>query len=160
MKYITHTICVVFCLWIVSCNNNTSLPANLNTKASLPDSFKFSPAGLKVITTFINREQGTMSTLYGNALALQQAIDSNKRLIAGELFTLVTWKQQPDQHWFGAKIPCDLLSVEILKTNHIGDTIATNYERYEGKTLVPDSDISRRSERIHFILDERPSVMP
>ena len=57
---------VFFCLLICSCNNSDNLPNNINTRASFPDSAKFSPAGLKVITSFINRKVGTMSILYGN----------------------------------------------------------------------------------------------
>jgi hypothetical protein len=101
-----------------------------------------------------------MSTLYGNPLALQKAAGLNKALAGGELFTLVTWKQQPDAHWFGANIPGDLQWVEILKTSSNGASVVFNYERYEGKTLVPNSDTLYKSERIKFMLDQRPSVMP
>ena len=58
-----------------------------------------------------------MSTLYGNHWHCKKAKDLNKALVGGESFTLVTWKQQPDEHWFGANIPGDLQSVEVLKTN-------------------------------------------
>jgi hypothetical protein len=101
-----------------------------------------------------------MSTLYGNPLALQKAAAFNKELAGGELFTLVTWKQQPDAHWFGASIPGHLQSVEILKTQSNGTNVVFNYGRYEGKTLVLNSDTLYKSERIKFILDQRPSVMP
>jgi len=100
-----------------------------------------------------------MSTLYGNGLALQKAIGFNKELVSGELFTLVTWKQQPDEHWFGANIPGDLQSVEVLKSNSNGAIVVLNYQRYEGKTLVLTTDTLDKSERIKFILDQRPSVM-
>jgi len=151
---------VLFCLLAGSCSNNADLPGNINTTASFPDSVQFSPADLKVITSFINRKLGTTSTLYGNPLALQAAIGYNKNLTGGELFTLVTWKQQPDKHWFGANIPGDLQSVEVLKTKSTGTTVLTDYQRYEGKTLVLHSDTTNKNERIKLILDQRPSVMP
>lgn len=160
MKIMTPKVWVFFCLSICSCNNTDNLPNNINTKASFPDSNKFSPAGLKVITSFINRKVGTMSTLYGNQLALQKAIGFNKEFVSGELFTLVTWKQQPDKHWFGANIPGDLQSVEVLKTTSNGATVVLNYQRYEGKTLVLNSDTLYNSERIKFMLNHKPSVMP
>ncbi len=160
MKNITYTVWVSIYILISSCINNANLPDTINTKASFPDSINFSPSGLKVITSFINKKNGTMSTLYGNSLALQKAIAFNKEVVGGESFTLVTWKQQTDAHWFGAKIPGDLHSVEIVKTNSNGITVLINYERYEGKIRVLNSDTLYKSERIKFILDQRPSVMP
>ena len=101
-----------------------------------------------------------MSTLYGNALALQKSKDLSEALVGGESFTLVTWKQQPDEHWFGANIPGDLKSVEVLKSNSNGAIVVLNYQRYEGKTLVLTTDTLDKSERIKFMLIQRPSVMP
>jgi hypothetical protein len=160
MKIRTHSFWIFVCLLIGSCGNNTDLAGNINTRASIPDSAPFSPAGLKVITSFINRKLGTTSTLYGNSMALQSAIRSNKNLAGGESFTLVTWKQQPDGHWFGADIPGDLQSVEVLKMESTGSSVVTAYQRYEGKILVPNSDTTYNNKRIKFILDQRPSVMP
>ena len=101
-----------------------------------------------------------MSTLYGNPLALKAATGLNKALVGGEAFTLVTWKQQPDEHWFGASIPGDLEMVEVLKANSEGPAVVFNYERYEGKALVRSPDTLHNSERIKFILGQQPSVMP
>jgi hypothetical protein len=160
MKNRTHKACVVFCLLIYSCNNNTRLPGNINTRASLPDSIQLTVSGLKVLTTFINRKAGTTSVLYGNPLALREAAGLNKEVVGGEIFTLVTWKQQPDTHWFGAQIPGDFLSAEQLKTDSAGQAVVLNYRRYEGNRFVPDSDTLYKSGRIRFILAQRPSVMP
>ena len=160
MNNMTHPLCLFFCLLLFSCNHNGELPDNINTKASFPDSIPFSPAGLKVLTSFINPKDASMSTLYGNPLARQKAIGLHKALAGGELFTLVTWKQQPDKHWFGANIPGDLQSVEVLKTNSNGATVVIHYQRYEGSALVPNPDTLHANERIKFMLDQRPSVMP
>jgi hypothetical protein len=160
MKNITLPLGIFFCLLICSCKHNANLPDNINAKASFPDSTPYRPAGLKVITTFINRKDTTMSTLYGNPLALQKAIGLNRDVAGGELFTLVTWKQQPDAHWFGANIPGDLQSVEVLKTNSNGDKVVLNYQHYVGKNLVLLADTLYTSERIKFILNQSPSVMP
>lgn len=160
MKNMSQKLWVFLCLLICSCNYNADLPDNINTRASFPDSAKFRPAGLKVITSFINRKAGTMSTLYGNQPALQKAIGFNKEFVPGELFTLVTWKQQADKHWFGANIPGDLQSVEVLKTHSNGARVVLDYQRYEGRTLVQHADTLKNSERIRFMLNQRPSVMP
>jgi hypothetical protein len=57
------------------------------------------PAGW-VVTSWIDPRNATMSTLYGN--------------------TLVTWKQAPDEHWFGAKIAALPGVVQDLKTGQPG----------------------------------------
>jgi len=160
MNDITNNICLSICLLICACCNNANTSNNINIKASLPDSFEYSPDDLKVITSFINKQLGTMSTLYGNQLALQKAIGFNEDVLADEVFTLVTWKQQPDAHWFGANIPGDLLSVEVLESTLNNDTVVINYLLYEGKNLALNTDPLHRSERIKFILDKKPSVMP
>jgi hypothetical protein len=160
MKNLTCCLSAFFCLLICSCNNNDDVPDNINAKASLPYSAKFSTAGLKVITSFIDNKAGTMSTLYGNEPALQKATSLNQSMVRDALFKLVTWKQQPDEHWFGAGIPGDLQSLEILKTAPGGDSGVLNYQRYQGKTLVLNTDTMHQSERIKFILSQRPSVMP
>ena len=160
MGNLTNSFYLFFSLFIFSCGSNSNSSDNLNIKASLPDSFEHSPKDLKVITSFINKQLGTMSTLYGNQLALQKAIGFNEHVLADEVFTLITWKQQPDAHWFGANIPGDLLSIEVLETTVNSDTVVINYQLYEGKNLELNADPLHRSERIKFILDLKPSVMP
>ncbi len=159
MKNLTYLILAGFCLMLYACGDNTSNVELTNTKASLPASFNFSAAGLKVITTFINKKQGTMSTLYGNPLALKTAI-SGTNTVAGEVLALVTWKQQADVHWFGANIPGNLQSVEMIKTNSNGALAPIDYKRYEGKTLTLNADTMHQAERIRFIFNQKPSVMP
>ena len=79
-----------------------------------------------------------MSTLYGNEVALKAA--GTGTATAGEVFALVTWKQQADDHWFGAKIPADLVSVEYVKTAEAGNAIS--YQKFAGKNLVLSGDTS------------------
>jgi len=160
MKNMPYKICLFFFLLIYSCDSTSNKADNLNIEASFPDSFQYSPAGLKVISTHINKQVGTMSTLYGNPLALQKAIDFNEEVVAGEIFILVNWKQQPDAHWFGANIPGDLQSVEVIETILNSDKVVINYKLYEGKNLVLNTTTPHQSERIRFIMDQKPSIMP
>ncbi|MEO3402360.1 hypothetical protein AAFN85_00555 [Mucilaginibacter sp. CAU 1740] len=143
-------------LLLAACSNNK--PVKLfNTDAALPASPKYNLDGLKVITSFVNKTKGTASTLYGNDAALKSAIDANKTTSADEVFTLVTWKQQEDDHWFGAKIPSTVQSVEVLKTSTTG---TLDYSRLEGKELASPKDTLGQGERIAYILGQKPSVMP
>lgn len=154
-----YSLFAVCSLTFAACSDNK--PAELyNAKAALPSSPKYNLDGLKVITSFVNKTKGTASTLYGNDLALKSATDGNKTVGANEVFTLVTWKQQDDDHWFGAKIPSNVESVEVIKTTTSGNSVAVNYERLEGKELTLKKDPAGQTERIKYILGQKPSVLP
>lgn len=154
-----YSLLAVCTLMLTACSDNK--PAELyNTKAALPASQKYNLDGLKVITSFVNKTKGTASTLYGNDLALNSAIDGNKSIAANEIFTLVTWKQQDDDHWFGAKIPSDVESVEVIRTAPSGNNIAVNYQQLNGKALDLKTDTSGQAERVKYILGQKPSVLP
>jgi len=157
----SHILFAASILILSACNNRKPAEELLNKKAAIPTSFNFSKAGLKVITSSINKKEQTMSTLYGNDLALKTAISGSTSYLPGENLTLVTWKQQDDDRWFGAKIPGDLVSVEVVKTinSNTGRTIA-NYQRFTGKKLVADTDTAYQQERISYIFSQKPSVMP
>lgn len=142
-------------LALAACTGNTVL---VNNAAAIPASFNFGKMDYKVITSSINKKKGTMSTLYGNELALKASIADTGTIAPGEVFALVTWKQQADDHWFGANIPGNLQSVEYVKTADAGNKIS--YQRFEGKGLVLSADTSQSRERIKYILDQKPSVMP
>jgi hypothetical protein len=158
---ITYILFAAAVFILSACNNRKPAEELLNKKAAIPASFNFSKAGLKVITSSINKKEQTMSTLYGNDLALKTAISGSTNYPPGENLTLVTWKQQDDDRWFGARIPGDLLSVEVVKTigSNTGNTI-TNYQRFTGKELVANTDTAHQQERISYIFSQKPSVMP
>ncbi|OKS87582.1 hypothetical protein RG47T_3043 [Mucilaginibacter polytrichastri] len=142
-----------------SANNNNA--GTINARASLPDSLKFTALGYKVVTLSINKKLGTMSTLYGNKQALDNAIAGADDVKAGEAFALITWKQQDDDRWFGAKIPGNLQSVEMIKTAaDASGKVAIAYTHLEGKNLSPIADTLHNAERIKYIFDQKPSVMP
>ena len=139
-----------------SCKQHTDPDQLINSKASLPESFNLSALHQKVITSFINKRNSTMSILYGNEAASKTLGKDVQPGIANASYTLVTWRQQNDPHWFGARIPGDLLTVETLK---LGNNIA-NYQRYTGKNLGRLADTTGRSARISFILAQNPSITP
>jgi hypothetical protein len=143
-------------IMLTACTSTTNNIALVNDAASLPPSFNFGKMGFKVINSSINKKLGTMSTLYGNESALKAA--GTGAATAGEVFALVTWKQQTDDHWFGAKIPANLLSVEYVKTGETGNPVS--YQKFTGKNLVLSADTSNSQARIKYISDQKPSVMP
>ncbi len=158
MKSLAYILLASIVILLGACTNSTHHTSLVNEDASLPASFNFSKMGLKVITSFINKKQGTMTTLYGNETALQAAKSGSATTTTGETFALVTWKQKADDHWFGAKIPSNLQSVEYVKSTQPGN--AVSYQKFEGKTLVLSSDTSHNQERIKYILSQKASIFP
>jgi hypothetical protein len=133
----------------------------LNEAASLPPSFDFSKLGLRVLSTFVNRRQATTATLYGNDLARQAALGGTGAAQPGEVLALLTWRQQADPNWFGARIPGALQSLELLRTNP-GDAghPAVTYQCFRGKALTLQADTLHQQERIAYLLAQKPAVLP
>jgi hypothetical protein len=110
----------------------TDTPGLYNEAALLPDSLGGHPLRGKVITTFVHPQDSTMSTLYGNDLAVRSA-RSGLAYPAGAMIWLVTWSQREDPHWFGGMIPKTLKSIEIAGISSGGEF---RRRRYEGSGLV------------------------
>jgi hypothetical protein len=162
MKATTYTLIAGFSLMLCNCSVGSSNDEFINNEASLPSSLNIDHAGLKVISTFFNPKQKNTSLLYGNAQALANAISGQQKIIvAGQLFKLITWKSQSDANWFGANIPGELLTVEVLKTvGSEGQSAIIMYSRFKGKNMQPDSDTSHNQERVQFILRQKPTIIP
>ncbi len=143
-----------------SCQSGSKNIELFNEQAKLPETFKFDTLGLKVMSSYINKKSGTMSTLYANPFALSNALDGDKSHRAGEVLALVTWKQQADGNYFGADVPGDLQSVEIIKSAIAAKNVLVSYKKYTGKNLDSAPDTLQQEKRITYIFNQRPSVMP
>jgi hypothetical protein len=70
---------------------------------------------------YVNPEDHTMATLYGNETAIRSLNLRGAEAItapsyaSGAVLALVTWAQQEDPHWFGAPIPSELQSIEFVQ---------------------------------------------
>ncbi|HTD41693.1 MAG TPA: hypothetical protein VK671_13785 [Mucilaginibacter sp.] len=160
MKKTIYLMIAGAALFLNACSNPAENIEVINTKASLTPSFNFNRLGLRVIASSINKKQRTMSILYGNKAGLNAVGTGAKEISDGGVLTLVTWNQQEDAHWYGANIPGDLLSVELIKTKKNNNQVLFDYSRFEGKNLVLNTDTTGQSKRLKFILGQRPSVMP
>lgn len=158
------TIIALIGLLVLDACSQHGVPASqLNEAASLPTSFNFSKLRLRVLTSFINRRQATMATLYGNDLARQAAPKRIDSAQPGEVLALLTWQQQEDPHWFGARIPGALRSLELLRVVP-GPGLAGHptvmYQVFTGKNLILQADTLHRQERITFLLTQKLAVLP
>jgi hypothetical protein len=155
------TIALAGLLALSACSQ-TQVPAGqLNEAASLPPSFAFSKLGLRVLSTFVHRRQATTATLYGNDLARQAALGGTGAAQPGEVLALLTWRQQADPNWFGARIPGALQSLELLRTSPgaAGQPVVS-YQCFMGKDLTLKADTLHQQERIAYLLAQKPAVLP
>jgi hypothetical protein len=140
----------------------TSKPATsvINEQATLAGQLPYNPLAWKVITSSTNQRNATMSTLYGNDLAVAYARgNSSHDYPAGSVLALVTWAQRDDPHWFGARIPSAPQSVEFLTIPAAPGT-KPGYERYQGsplaRVIASDGDVTR----VEYLTMQRAAVMP
>jgi Cytochrome P460 len=139
---------------------NEQRPSTINTEATLTGKLPYNPLAWKVVTSWVNDRNGTMSTLYGNDIAVQYARSNAAHAYpAGSVLALVTWAQRDDTHWFGAKIPSGPQSVEFVvvpSTPASGPT----YQRYQGSPLALAAATSDDAARIDYLTAQRAAVMP
>jgi Cytochrome P460 len=147
-----------------SCGGSGAVTASINQRAALTGSLPWNPLGWNVITSSIDQRASTMSTLYGNDIAVRYArSNSQQDYPAGSVLSLVTWTQQDDIHWFGAKIPGQAKSVEFVSVTAGQDgQLSYSYESYEGSPLGRVSSAVGRSagSRAAYLLSQRAAVMP
>ena len=154
MKYFLFLIAGMI---LLSCGKRRT--NDYNAVAALPDTLLLQPNEWKVITSAINTTTHTMSTLYGNELAVKAARSGQGSYPAGALLSLVTWAQQPDDHWFGAIIPGAVKTVEqVLYT---AGSISPSYTKYTGNKLIKSTGNPEENQRrIAWMIQQRASVMP
>lgn len=145
-------------------NRRTSASQLINDKASLSGGLPLNPFQWRVVSSSINGRESTMCTLYGNDLAVQHArTDPQDPYPAGSILSLVTWFQQEDDHWFGARIPGGIKTVEFITVDSSPDKTPTyTYQSYEGTPLrkASNEEITDLNNRIKNVLSQRAAVMP
>jgi hypothetical protein len=151
-------------LWVgvTGCSNQTNLrvETRLNQAAALTGNLPSNPLQSRVITSWINKQDSTMSTMFGNDAAVQYArANAQGKYPVGAVVSVVTWSQQEDPRWFGGKIPQEPQAVEFVTVNGPG---AISYQRYEGSPLkqVASENGSDPNDRASYLLAQRAAVMP
>jgi hypothetical protein len=144
---------------LVGCTSKPPVSV-INEAATLTGQLPHNPFAWKVITSSINRRNATMSTLYGNDLAVAYARgNSGHDYPAGSVLALVTWAQREDPHWFGARIPSVPQSVEFVT---IPSTAGAGpaYQRYQGSPLARVTASDGDATRVEYLTTQRAAVMP
>ncbi len=135
-----------------------------NRAAALPADLPYQPLQWRVITSRVDKTQGTMSTLYGNDAAVDHARTAPQTPYPdGAVLALVTWDQQDDAHWFGGIIPGKIRTIEFVSVAAAnGGPAAFAYQSYTGSPLAkaPDQDATATQPRVDAITGLRAAVMP
>jgi hypothetical protein len=138
--------------------------ATINQSASLVGPLPANPLQWKIITSAINKADSTMSTLYGNDLAVGYArANSQHDYPTGSVLSLVTWTQREDDRWFGAKIPDRVKSVEFVFVDAAEDGRPSySYRDYQGTplTMVSEQKGFTPNDRTAYLLAQRAAVLP
>lgn len=133
----------------------------LNTKASVQrnDELKENPLLMHPLTSSVNPKDIIMSTLYGNDIALNYAKKNlGSNYPNGAVLYEVNWKQKPDELWFGANVPNEIISVEKITFK---EENSSEYEVFEGKPLKKiKRDSAIENSRKENIVSQRMAVSP
>ena len=141
---------------------NPRVVTTLNQDASKVSGFPGAAMHGRVITSWIDKSASTMSTLYGNDVAVNYARkNSDAAYPAGSQLSLVTWKETEDPRWFGGNIPAKVVSVEQVSVDASPEKKYA-YTRYEGEPAkgVESVAAATPSARAAFLLGQRAAVMP
>lgn len=157
-----YLLSAVLLLGVAGCADqvNPSVATRLNLDASLMGDLPSNPFRNRVITSWINKQDSTMSTLFGNDVAVRYArTNAEMKYPAGSVLSVVTWGQQEDPRWFGGKIPETPQSVEFVTVSGPG---AYSYQRYEGSPLKKVANVQGADpkDRTAYLMAQRAAVMP
>lgn len=143
---------------IISCSEKPKELININASIQQRSELTENPLLMHPITSSIQPKDSTMSTLYGNEIAFDYAKQhSDFNYPKNAVLYEVTWKQKPDELWFGGNVPKEIYSVEKI----IFDNANSVYERFEGNTFKK-TQIQEAEEklRIDFIINQKMAVSP
>lgn len=143
---------------------NPRVATTPNRAARLLGNLPADPLQWQVVTAQINSRQSTMSTLFGNDRAVAYArTHADDNFPGGSVLSLVTWNQQEDARWFGARIPSAPRSVEFLSVRSSAEGKPFySYQLYQGTplSLATSQESQQAQGRVSDILSMRAAVMP
>lgn len=143
---------------------SATVSAAINRSSSFVAELPANPLQWRVITSSINEQDATMSTLYGNDAAVDYIRKHAEHdYPVGAVLSLVTWTQREDPRWFGGRIPDLVKSVEfVVVQSGANGRPDYSYVAYQGASLtnVSAHDDAVPNERAAYILSQRAAVLP
>ncbi len=136
-----------------------------NAPADLPANLPYQPLEWSAITMYVNPEDHTMATLYGNETAIRSLNPRGADAMtapsyaSGAVLALVTWAQRDDPHWFGARIPSAPQLIEFVEVQ--SESGRNSYRRFAGIELAPSpAGTATEAARVKIILGLAPVKLP
>jgi hypothetical protein len=117
-SYIAVALLLTVCAGCTNQNPTTQGALGLNETASIHElaDLPENPLLLHGLSSRIQPKDGTLSTLYGNAIAYNQARSKGAgNYPAGAILYYVTWQSAADKQWFGANVPEQIKTVEQVR---------------------------------------------
>lgn len=151
-------ISILTVFFLASCQSKPVL--GLNEEASLEETNELpeNPLLLHAITSSIQYRDSTMSTLYGNDMAFVYAgTHGDSHYPDGAVLYEVTWRQQADEQWVGAKIPKKIIMIERVGFAKDGDAA---YTVYKGDRLKKVENAAGDDRCMSAICGQRMAVAP
>jgi len=143
---------------------NSRVATRLNQDATLTGNLPVNPLQWKVITTSISQKDSSMSTIFGNDIAVQYARSAaGHNYPIGSMISLVVWSEEEDPRWFGGRIPASPKSVEIVTVKTSADHKPLYaYQTFSGSPLKQTGGNETPSPigRTAYLLSQRAAVMP
>jgi len=164
-SHVLRSLLLALSAMLLGCSGQRpNLTATINQDASSLGNLPENPLQWRVITSSLNTNDSTMSTLYGNDAAVDYArAHSEHDYPSASALALVTWTQVDDDRWFGAKIPNHVKSIEFVSVKSAPDgSTYYSYEKYEGSPLkLLDAQQSLKpKDRAANLMALRAAVMP
>ncbi|HWA93446.1 MAG TPA: cytochrome P460 family protein [Terracidiphilus sp.] len=130
--------------------------------AKLPAGLPYQPLSWGVIAMYIDPHRHTSSVLFGNPVAVETARKIDGQVVSypkGSVLALVTWTQRDDPHWFGARIPDRLVSVEFVEIP--ASSAVEQYRQFGGASFGEvHTGAIQTVARIRFIEGLKPLLFP
>jgi hypothetical protein len=155
----------VLIMGMCGCSDTTNprVATRLNQDAMLVGDLPWNPLKGKVITSWVNKQDRTMSTMFGNVVAWQYArTNTDGSYPAGSELSVVTWGQEEDARWFGGNIPKGVKAVEFVT---VTAPKSFKFDRYEGtplkRVVITSFDqLDSATKRAMSLMAQRAAVMP
>jgi hypothetical protein len=138
---------------------------NASLSAAAAGALPANPLKWRIITSAVDPRNSTMSTLYGNDIAVQYArTNARHEYPLGSQIALVTWTRRDDPRYFGARIPDSIKSIEFVSVSAVPELGAPQYayEKFEGSPLAKSQSeqAASPSPAATALLDLRAAVLP
>jgi len=153
----TYTIYILLALMISVLLNSCSQEAKSRVELR---PIEFNSKELIVISSSVSEVQNTMSVLYGNQQALAFSTGDQTQHISGEVFRLVTFRQQENELWYGSKINGELLKIETVSFQNKQAQEFLSYQVEYFNSALKENNNKSDQERISLIINQKAPIYP